>query len=484
MGKRRQGDSTYNRAHVWQIGCFSLNNTAVNLYFMMIAYISYFAAGVLGLGVALVSVIIASMNVLDAFTDPIAGWIIDRTNGKLGKFRPFMVLGNVIMILSMALLYATSFLPAGKVVAFVGCYVVYVFGYTLQFCITRAAQTVLTNDPKQRPLFSAFDMVLNIILYVGVSMVVSNYLVPKYGDFTLEMFGEFFIITALSSAVCTALAVAGIWTKDRPQFYGNTSIAQPKLGWRDFFDVVKGNRNVQMLMVSAGSDKLFSNLTTNATVMVIVYGIICGDFALSGQMNMYVFMPSLIISLICVQVARKMGQKRALLLGTWGAIIFNLVIFVAFIVFDPTSLSFETWTPFTLIFLVALALRGGFMSINNSIVVPMIADCADAEVARSGRYMPTMIGAMFSFVDKVVTSLNSLIVGGLVMLAGFTTAYPTVNDACTPALFAIGMIMFCGLPFVGWVLNVICMRFYQLDKQGMEEVHREITGEASAASAA
>ena len=45
------------------------------------------------------------MRAGDAFIDPIIGAIMDRTSTKWGKFRPFMVIGNLIMIVSSILLY-------------------------------------------------------------------------------------------------------------------------------------------------------------------------------------------------------------------------------------------------------------------------------------------------------------------------------------------------------------------------------------------
>ena len=45
------------------------------------------------------------------------------------------------------------------------------------------------------------------------------------------------------------------------------------------------------------------------------------------------------------------------------------------------------------------------MSIASSIVIPMTADCADYEVYRSGRYVPGLMGTLFSFVDKIISSL-------------------------------------------------------------------------------
>ena len=89
---------------------------------------------------------------------------MDRTNGKFGKFRPFIVIGNAIMAISVIVLYmVTPLIPADKeafrYIAFVGLYAVWVIGYTFQTSVTRSGQTVLTNDPKQRPLFTIFNTV-------------------------------------------------------------------------------------------------------------------------------------------------------------------------------------------------------------------------------------------------------------------------------------------------------------------------------------
>ena len=464
-----------NDAKVWQIGFFTLNNTAVNIYFMLMLYIAYFMSGVLGLSVAVVSTLLAVLVVADGFMDPIVGWLIDRTGGRFGKFRPFMLIGNVLMAFSLALMYFSQgavVLGRWRFALFIFSYTIYVIGHTCQFCVTRGAQSVLTSNPKQRPVFSAFDMVMNVLLYVGVTMVVSNVLVPRHGGFYASMFAEFFIFAAAASFICTCLAIIGIWAKDRPAFYEFANTKKAKL--RDCLVVLKENRNIQMLIIASSTDKLFSSITQNAVVSVIIFGIIAGDFALSGQVNMIVFVPSMIVSMLVVQLARKKGQKEALLFSTYGGIIFTTLIFLLFLFGDPGSLSFVNLTVFAVLFLVFLALRGGFMSVNNSILVPMVADCVDHEVTRSGRYIPGMIGTLFSFADKVVTSLNSVIVGALVVFAGYRADFPSVSTPYTRALFWVGMICYCFLPIFGWLLNIMCLRYYRLSKSDMADVQEKM----------
>jgi len=472
-GKNLEDRIVYKQTKVWQIGFFTLNNTAVNIYYMMMLYIAYFASGVLALSVALVSGLIAVMMVLDGVSDPVIGYFVDRSRGRFGKFRPFMILGNLMMAFSLVLMYLSQSLNSGQLLLFIIAYTVFVIGYSSQFCITRAAQSMLANDPKQRPIFSGFDMVFNVILYVGVTMAVSNYLVPKHGGFTDTMFNELFFFTAITAGICTLLAVIGIWQKDHIQYLSLPKKPE-KIKLRDCWKILRENRNVQMLMITCGSDKLFSNITQNAVVTIMIYGIISGDFALSGQMNMFVFLPSMVISLLCVRFARKKGQKEALLLGTYGGIIFTVLIFLLFLIGDPRTLSFTNWGTFTVLFMIFLAARGGFMSINNSIAVPMVADCVDYETARSGRYAPGMIGAMFSFADKVITSLNTIIIAGLLIVIGFYDNFPTVDTPYSNALFWVAMMLFCGLPIFGWIISIICLRFYSLDSENMAKIQQKL----------
>ena len=89
-----------NKAHIWQIALFSLNNTSTNLYLAMMGYVSYYANGIAGLGVVLISFILTGMRVFDGVTDPVIGYVIDKTNGKYGKFRPFIIIGYVLMAIS------------------------------------------------------------------------------------------------------------------------------------------------------------------------------------------------------------------------------------------------------------------------------------------------------------------------------------------------------------------------------------------------
>ena len=94
-----------NRAKLYQLALFPLNNGATNVYFVLIlSYVAQFGSSVLSLGI-FASIMVTAMRVCDAITDPIIGALMDRTSTRFGKFRPFMVIGSVIMAISVVCLY-------------------------------------------------------------------------------------------------------------------------------------------------------------------------------------------------------------------------------------------------------------------------------------------------------------------------------------------------------------------------------------------
>ncbi|MGL5973092.1 MAG: MFS transporter [Oscillospiraceae bacterium] len=80
---------TYNRAKVWQIALFALNNSATNLFFLLMTFVSYYVNGVAGIAVVTVSFLLTAMRIFDGFTDPIIGFFIDKTDSKFGKIQTF-----------------------------------------------------------------------------------------------------------------------------------------------------------------------------------------------------------------------------------------------------------------------------------------------------------------------------------------------------------------------------------------------------------
>lgn len=463
----------YNNAGVWQIGLFSLNNAATNLYLALLGYISYYANSMAGFSVVLVSCLLTGLNIFDGVSDPVVGFFMDRTKGKFGKFRPYMALGNLIMAVSTVLLFVTTHeLPkVVRVPYFVAVYALFVIGYTFQTVVGKSGQTVLTNNPSQRPLSTYFDSIFIMAAYGGSALFVANYLVPKYGGFTNEdLYLEYIFWVILLSALCTALAIIGIWNKDKDAVY--VVKQKRKVRIRDYWDIIRYNRPIRMLIVAACTNRFAATVYGHTTVGVMLYGILMENYGIAGLIGVVTAIPTLAVVSLGIRVAQRMGQKRALVLFTGMGIFFQILMILVLIQENVNTISFRPSriNLITIVFVVVYILLNGCKSITNNMVVPMIADCSDYEEYRSGRYVPGLMGALFSFADKIFAAFGTAFVGLVMMMIGYNKAFPQIGDTLTPVLKWTTIFLFCIIPIVGWLISLLAMKFYSLDKKKMREI--------------
>ncbi|NCC07363.1 MAG: glucuronide permease [Clostridia bacterium] len=470
------------RAKIWEIGFYALNNTSTNIYMFAFMYIAYFLTGIVGVGVVLAGSITTIMRMWDGVTDPFIGYIVDKTNTKFGKNRPFIVIGNLILAVTSGIIfYLIPNIPnAIRFPAYIVLYMVYIIGYTCQCVVTKSAQTCLTNDPKQRPVFTMFDATYNTVIFSLLPLYVTGVLLPKHGGAVAwsspAMFQDLWGFCAAISACCAVLAIIGLWRKDRVEYFGVGKVV--KIGFKDYWEVLRKNRAIQMLVVSASSDKLCTSMMSNSVVYVMLFGIIVGNYDQYGFMSAVTSIPAVLITLVMIAfVAVRLGQKKAIVVGSWGAIISAIGLLALFIVGDPTTLdlSFANGlTAFTALFLILFLANKGFYGMAGNIVIPMTADCADYEVYRSGKYVPGLMGTLFSFVDKMISSLAGTFVALLVASIGFTTANPTQDTPYSTGIFWVTMACFIGAPILGWACNLVAMKFYPLTKEKMAEIQERI----------
>ena len=94
----------------------------------------------------------------------------------------------------------------------------------------------------------------------------------------------------------------------------------------------------------------------------------------------------------------------------------------------------------------------------------MIADCTDYEMYRSGRFVPGMMGTMFSFIDKIISSFSAMIQGFALTLAGVGNVVIKPNEPVNSTFNMAIMVCFCIVPILGHIATIIAMRWYYLDK--------------------
>uniref|UniRef100_UPI003FF091F8 MFS transporter n=1 Tax=Roseburia sp. TaxID=2049040 RepID=UPI003FF091F8 len=477
--------SGVNRAKTYQLVLFPLNNGATNVYYVLIlSYIATFGNNVLGIATVFASVMVTGMRVFDAFTDPIIGALMDRTNGKLGKFRPFMLIGNIIMAFAVFMLYCicpdiseeNMWL---RYAAFIVLYAVWVIGYTFQTSVTRSGQTVLTNDPKQRPLFTIFNTI-GSMAGMGLMQFMAPIIRSVVADYSSADFYRVLTpIGVVISFFLTILAIIGIWEKDNPKYFGIGGAKQEKTKASEYIQIIKENNPMKRLMVAGAGCKLALSIATNVTVLCMLYGCMMGDYdGLYLPMMVLGYVFSVPFFLLTVRTSQKKGQKASLMKYVSVALVCYIGVLVLLFLWrqgDPAwNLSLFsngkiTINLYTVLFIVFFGIGYGAYYSTADMPIPMVADCSDYETYRSGKYIPGIMGTLFSLVDKLVSSLSATVVGIAVSIIGLENL-PTADTPYTPGMSNVVIILFCIVPMAAWAITLFVMRKYELTGERMKEI--------------
>ena len=485
-----------NRAKLYQLVLFPLNNGATNVYFVLIlSYVAQFGSSVLQLGM-FASIMVTAMRICDAITDPIIGALMDRTSTKFGKFRPFMVIGSVIMAISVICLYVLlPLIPDTmmwlRYVAFTVVYFVWVIGYTFQTSCTRAGQTVLTNDPKQRPLFTIFNTIGSML-----GMGVMQFLIPlvknaynvydeagaliQSGYARPELYRVITPIGIVVSVLLTILAIIGIAGKDRPEFYGIGGAKQEKVKVSEYVEIIKNNKPMQRLMVAGAGCKLALAIATNTTVLLALYGIMMGNYdSLYLPMMILGYVFAVPFFLLSVNTSQKLGQKASLTRYVAVALVCYVGVLGLLLISNvnnpATMLSFPfngggSINLYTIAFILCFGIGYGAYYATADMPIPMVADCSDYETYRSGKYIPGIMGTLFSLVDKLVSSLAQTLVAFIFLICAGLQDLPTDSTPYSGGIKVAIIVMFCVIPMIAWAATLWAMKGYSLTGAKMKEI--------------
>lgn len=484
-----------NRAKPYQLVLFPLNNGATNVYFVLIlSYIAQFGSSILHLGI-FASIMVTVMRVFDAITDPIIGAMMDRTDTKIGKFRPFMILGSVTMALSVIALYILlpmvpeTMMPL-RYIGFTVIYFIWVLGYTFQTSVTRAGQTVLTNDPNQRPMFTIFNTVGSLagmgIMQFLIPLVKAGYDVKDAtGNIIVSGYANpvvYRIIVPIGIAISvflTILAIIGIAAKDRPEFYGLGG-HQEKVKISEYMQIIKANKPMQRLMVAGAGCKLALAIATNTTVLLALYGIMMGNYN-------SLYLPTMVLGYVCavpffllsMRTSQKKGQRASLIRYVFVALVSYVGVLVLLLISDHSNPNLMLAFPFsggnainlyTILFMVFFGIGYGAYYATADMPIPMVADCSDYETYRSGKYIPGIMGTMFSLVDKLVSSLAQTLVAVIFLLCAGLSDLPTDSTPYSFGIKVAVIVMFCVIPMLAWVATLWAMKGYSLTGSKMKEI--------------
>ncbi len=146
----------------------SVGGMGVKAIYGMAQYIQMSAScllvgSVYGLGPRYILYLFIISNIISVLKTPIASWLIDNTNTKWGKFRPYMLYGGIpatIGLIGMVFFVPINGSVAAKMVAIAVCYNVYAIGQQIQLTAYMGLTQVISPSTGERNKILSFSEVL------------------------------------------------------------------------------------------------------------------------------------------------------------------------------------------------------------------------------------------------------------------------------------------------------------------------------------
>lgn len=304
-------------------------------------------------------------------------------------------------------------------------------------------------------------------------------ILPRHGQqYDAACLGEACFVYSAVAVIFMLVSFIGVAPVDNEKVLGelmSMSGKNKKIGFREMWDMLKANKPLRCYVVTGTSDKLASKMSTDQIVTVMLTGILIGNYQATTMINNAGMIIGLLFAFVGGIFIAKYGVKTSTVVWSYFNIGISAALFALCMVLGPWGMAKigVIGVPMVLYIALMMGKNAGAMILNTAEGM-MRADIADYELDRSGNFMPGMVGACYTFIEKTVASLGSTLTTFAVALIGYTATAPQMGDKPSIPLFFLTMLLVYGMPILGWLCNIVAMKFYELDRNRMVEIQANI----------
>lgn len=480
MNKNRGTTYTKQEKYMFLVGVFGQGM----LYEIITTGSTYFLQSVIFVPAIVISVLFTVTKIWDAAKNTIMGTVVDRTQTKWGKCRPYLLFSPSVICIITILCFVNGIFGTGNspqtnilIVAWA------VFSYLLWSIFFTATDvpmwgmiSLITQEERDRSslLISARNIVAiggGVVSFciVYVSQFVGSLIAEKTGDQTTGLRNGVLIVAALLTIVGSLLfQMAGVFSKERiiTHIKEKKSIKQSfQIMWRcaPFRQLLVSGvlRSPVALMRTMQLTLLTYYFGDNGQTEYLHYFILLGGGFMVGQFVAIALTP---------KIVRKTPKEKAFFKTILLSVIPYLLLFAVYAI-APSKLHQSPWVFYVFLIFTAIGVSSGMITAMQSL---MIADTVDYEEYHSGYRPDAVFYSLQSFLTNFSGGVASMITGIVFSLVGFSGAgVKMVNDALysgasfkADAVFApyrTSMLVLSSiLPAIGLILSLIPLRKYTL----------------------
>lgn len=421
----------------WTSRAFSLG-----VAFLLLMQLTFYCTDIVGMDPKLVGTLLLASKILDGVTDLLVGHIIDKTNTRFGKARPYEIFVVFAWVFTVFLFSMPELSTTGKAI----------FVFVLYALINSVCSTFLyggdavylarsVRSEKNRVSVMSFNGAVVMILSIAV-----NFALPPLID-TIDRTRQGWTVLALIFAVpCVFIGMLRfIFIKEVIDASAIDTDKTEKKQSPNLGDSLRALIKNKYIFILAGMTFIVQ-IISNLNVTNYYFKYIFGNLSMASIVYAASLVTPVVLAFFPV-LSRKIGTVGILKAGAALGVIGYMIR-----ILGGTNM----------ITLLIGSMLSGIAVVPVSMMINIyLIDCMDYGEWKTGVRVEGLLASVNAFTSKLGSGIASGLVGIIMGLAGYDGSLAVQSAAADAAI----KMLFNWIPMMGLVIMMALCFMYKLDKE-------------------
>ena len=437
-------EQTSQKVSVREKVCYGVGDIGANLVWTTVAsFLTIYCTDVAGIAAGVVGTLMLIARLFDGVSDLFMGVIIDKTNTRWGKARPWVLWSAPPLVISLIMIFSVPDFGANGKAAYL--LLVYIFLAAICFTASNLSYntmlSLVTTEQHDRNVMNTIRFEFTMIAQLLIN-VITIPLVHIFGN------GQkgWTLMSILYAIIAMAMfATTFLGTKER---YKPIKPAVTKKEKKHPLKTIKILcRNKYFILITLAFAVIYISLGLTGGSRIYYAKYVLGDEMINSTMTLFNYIPTILTIMLIPVFTKRYGKIKALFIGfTFYAV--GLILEIA----GPVSLP---------MIYSGLVLQGIGHAALYSCLFAIVGDVVDYSEWKDGIREEGLTYSVTSFGQKIGTGLGTAALGWILAAGHYDGTAAVQPDS---AIFAIKS-LFLYLPLViTVVVLIIWYLFMGIDK--------------------
>ena len=433
---------------------FGIFDLGGNMLFTLMSFWALkYLTDTVGIAAAWAGIAVMAGKAWDAVTDPVMGFISDRTLSRWGRRRIYLLFGAVPMLLSMVFFFTSpQYLPSSLHIAWAVAALMLLNTASTIINVPYASLTPeLTSDYHEQSSLNGYRFgcaVFGTIAGAGaVEPLVKIFAKTNSANPLLDQRGFSMMGIILGSVMMIVTLLTFLGTKEKK--YRKEDL--PKEGFFTTYKAVFNNKPFVLLLTTYALH--MTGISFLTTILAYYTNYVLHRSDITTIALVILLLTAMVFIPVSVMVSKKIGKMRT-----------YQICFV--IISSACGFIFSLGHKLPVEFFFGLMVYAG-IGVGFSYVAPfaMVPDVIEHEAAKTGKRNEGAYYGMWTFVSKLGTALALFISGQILELGGYISQTGESAVVQPSSVFSAIRAIIGPIPMVVLVAAIVVIQFYPLDKK-------------------